>query len=204
MGKTSKTASGYHFFSACIIVFTYFPKCNEKVPHLMLSAGVSDGQLCSSCIYSRQTAAGLFYYLTSGGFFDVTFDHRKKLWVLAEASVVKCIVTQAINRLHVNAALQQHFHCILTAILTAQNQRCPEGVKRENRLWARKSHKLELPNPHEVHFTWQLFNYCWIMKRCVGSARLIYPVFVTTSGCFLLILKGLLVLWAIIDAETQQ
>lgn len=64
--------------------------------------------------------------LTSGGFVHVTFDHRNKLRVLAEASIVKCIMTQAVNSLHVNAALQQHLHRILTAILTAQNQCRPE------------------------------------------------------------------------------
>lgn len=64
--------------------------------------------------------------LTSGDFVQVTFDHRNKLRVLAEASVVKGIMTQAVNSLHIDAALQQHLHRILTAVLTAQNQCCPE------------------------------------------------------------------------------
>lgn len=67
--------------------------------------------------------------LTSVGFVDVTFDHRDELLVLVEASVVMCVVTQAVHSLHIGAALQQHLHCILTAELTAEDQRSPEGVR---------------------------------------------------------------------------
>lgn len=81
--------------------------------------------------YLLLCSLAMFCHLTSGGLVEVTFDHRNKLCVLAEASVVKCIVTKAVNCLHVNATLQQHLHCVLTAILTTQNQRCPEGGQTE-------------------------------------------------------------------------
>ncbi|TNN68990.1 hypothetical protein EYF80_020851 [Liparis tanakae] len=59
----------------------------------------------------------------------VTFDQGNELQVLAEASVVKGIVAQAVHRLHVGAALQQHLHRVLAAVLAAQNQRRPDGGK---------------------------------------------------------------------------
>lgn len=93
---------------------------NDRANHALL-VFISNKLLQDSFIF------GLFCRLTSGGFVEVTFDQRNKLHVLAEASVVKCIVTQAVNCLHVGAALQQHLHCILTAVLAAQNQRRPEG-----------------------------------------------------------------------------
>lgn len=62
---------------------------------------------------------------------QVTFNYCNKLWVLVEASVVKCVMTQVVNSINISAALQQHLHCILTAILTAQNERCPEETKKE-------------------------------------------------------------------------
>lgn len=37
-------------------------------------------------------------------------------------------MAKVIHRLHVAAALQQHLHCVLTAALTTQNQRRPEGA----------------------------------------------------------------------------
>lgn len=47
------------------------------------------------------------------------------------ASVVIRIMAEVVHRLHVAAALQQHLHRVLAAVLTAQNQRRPgaEGVK---------------------------------------------------------------------------
>lgn len=74
----------------------------------------------------------MFCHLTSGGFVEVTFDHRNELRALAEAGVVKCVVTQAVDRLHVYAALQQHLHRVLTAVLAAQDQRCPAGVNKDS------------------------------------------------------------------------
>lgn len=93
------------------------------------------------------------------------------------------------------ASLQPYSQPRISAVL--------RGVKREKRLWARESHKLELPNPLAVQFTWCLFNYCWIMKCCVGSTRLIYPVFCHHIWLFSLS-KGLLLICVIIDAETQK
>lgn len=37
-------------------------------------------------------------------------------------------MAEVVHRLHVAAALQQHLHRVLTAVLTAQNQRRPGGV----------------------------------------------------------------------------
>lgn len=62
---------------------------------------------------------------------QVAFNYCNKHWVLVEASVVKCVMTQVVNSINISAALQQHLHCILTAILTAQNERCPEETKKE-------------------------------------------------------------------------
>lgn len=70
----------------------------------------------------------MFCNLTSVCFVQIAFDYRNKLRVLVEASVVKRIVAQAVNRPHISATFQQHLHCILTAKLAAQNKRCPEGV----------------------------------------------------------------------------
>lgn len=82
-----------------------------------------------------------FGQLTSGGFVEETFDHGNKLQVLAEASVVKGIVAQAVHRLHVGAALQQHLHCVLAAVLAAQNQRRPDGGRNKTLFMRKNTHK---------------------------------------------------------------
>lgn len=44
-----------------------------------------------------------FAGLTSGDFLQMCFDHSNELWVLAEASVMKCIMTQSVNSLDISA-----------------------------------------------------------------------------------------------------
>lgn len=64
--------------------------------------------------------------LTSGDFVQVGFDSCNQVWVLAEASVMKCIMAQTVDGLDIGAALQQHLHGVLAAILAAKNQSRPE------------------------------------------------------------------------------
>lgn len=75
------------------------------------------------CFFLRKAAAAQ----TSVGFFQVTLDHGDHLRVLAVASVVIGVMAKVVHRLDVAAALQQNLHRVLAAVLTAQNQRRPEG-----------------------------------------------------------------------------
>lgn len=63
--------------------------------------------------------------LTSGDFLQVGFDDGNQVWVLAEASVMKGVVAQAVDGRDISAAPQQHLHGVLAAVLAAKNQSRP-------------------------------------------------------------------------------
>ena len=121
----------------------------------------------------------VFFPSTSGGFVEVTFDHCNKLLVLAEACVVKRVVTQAVDHLHVSATFQQHLHRVLAAVLTAQNQRRPEGDTQQQI----RSENMHKPAVLQLCY-WR--DLCEALKskhlKNKNSLEIIGPVYIT-SGC---------------------
>ena len=65
--------------------------------------------------------------VTSVGVVQVGLDDGEELLVLVEAGIVVGVVTQAVHRHHVRPPPQQDLHGVLTAVLTAQDQRRPAG-----------------------------------------------------------------------------
>lgn len=59
-----------------------------------------------SLVFITNKAMQVSPSLTSVGLLKVTFDHCSELWLVAEASVVKCIVTHVVDCFHISAGLQ--------------------------------------------------------------------------------------------------
>lgn len=90
-------------------------------------------------------------YCTSGDFVQVTFDETNHLRVFAEAGVVKGVMTQAVDRLHVTSTFQEHVHGVLTAVLAAQDQ--GSSKKSQQRCWVVKG-----PFREEIWFMVYVFS----------------------------------------------
>lgn len=65
------------------------------------------------------------------GAVQVALDHGHQLLVLAEAGIVVAVVAEAIRGGDVCPVPQEHLHCVLTGVLTAQDQSSPEDTTKQ-------------------------------------------------------------------------